>query len=74
MKTPNTAPKDGRVIVASFSGHGEGRKVLAVWNEKHSKWVVLAMQCDYINGQGDIYFQNLYMPNEALIGWREFSI
>ena len=68
------APKDGRVIVASFTSHSEGREALAMWNEKHSKWVVLNLQCDYINGQGDRYFQNSYMPHEALIGWREFSI
>lgn len=68
------APKDGRIIVASFAGHSEGREALAVWNEKHSKWVVMNLQCDYINGQGDRYFQNSYMPADSLTGWREFSI
>lgn len=74
MSTQKPAPKDGSVIVAKFSGYAEGRETIAMWNEKHSKWVVLNLQCDYINGQGDRYFQNSYMPADSLIGWREFSI
>lgn len=74
MSNKQAAPKDGTIIVAQFSGYAEGRELLATWNGKHRKWVVLNLQCDYINGQGDRYFQNSYMPNESLIGWRKFSL
>lgn len=67
LSTPETAPRDGTVILGHF---GYPWLMAATWNEVTDQWAVAELQADLYDGQwNDRYFATEYLPPKDLLGW-----
>ncbi|MEZ5480153.1 MAG: hypothetical protein R3E95_22535 [Thiolinea sp.] len=69
LKPPDTAPRDGTVILGHF---GYPWLLATVWNEAVDQWAVAELQADLYEGQwNDRYFNTEHWPPDKLLGWVE---
>jgi len=66
-KTPETAPKDGTVILGDF---GYPWPFVAVWNSYDEKWVMPSLNAQKMEyGKIDYWFENEQERAEDLKSW-----
>ena len=69
-KPPETAPKNGDIIIADF---GWPFAVVACWNAHCEKWTIATQQIEPVNGiWNDPYFESDWENPEDLIAWTDF--
>ena len=67
LNPPETAPKDGTVILGDF---GWPWMLTACWNNHDEKWAVSMIQaCLMENGKVDTYFEADQEEHKSLKGW-----
>lgn len=65
-QAPDTAPKDGTIILADL---GWPWPCAAVWNELNGEWVWANPQLNLVDGKADYYFDNEYERPVELKRW-----
>jgi hypothetical protein len=66
-RLPETAPKDGTIILADF---GWPWPFVAVWNNYDEKWSTVALNAQTMyNKKMDFWFENEQEPTECLKYW-----
>jgi hypothetical protein len=66
-KTPETAPKDGTVILGDF---GYPWPLVAVWNDIDKKWVTVSLQAQEMpSDMIDYWFENEQATMDELKYW-----
>ena len=63
LHPPETAPKDGTLILADF---GWPWLSVTAWNELSQKWTTASFQSD---GTGDTWFETEWENDADLAGW-----
>ena len=68
-KDPETAPKDGSVILADTDLPWA---VTAAWSGHYGEWVVASLLVDMADGKWtDTYFESFWKKDADLKGWTE---
>lgn len=68
-KKPETAPKNGNVILADM---GLPYAVAACWNGCSENWTIASQQVEPVDGVwNDTYFESDWMEHREMRGWME---
>lgn len=66
LHPPETAPKNGTVILGDF---GYPWLVPAAWNSYDERWAITIVQSSPLDGKDDTWFETEWETESALAGW-----